>query len=73
MRAGGAEPAEALVVAVGGGEGDRRILLQCDVDGAARAGERARDLERPHRREGSARPSRAAARLRRRHGAAAAS
>ena len=50
--AGGAEPAEALVVAVGGGEGDRRDRrCQRDVDGAARAVERAADLEGPHRRE----------------------
>ena len=49
--AGGAEPAEALVVAVGGGEGDRRARAPGGVHGAARPVERAADLERPDRRE----------------------
>ena len=58
--AGGAEPAEALVVAVGGGEGDRRAVEPRGVHGAARAVGGARDLERPHRRELLRDPRRAA-------------
>src|SRR5689334_12336868 len=45
--AGGAEPAEALVVAVGSGESDEGAVVDGDVDGAARTGQRAADLERP--------------------------